>query len=132
MLHQLFRRGKSTPAKSFREALLHAVIGHWPHIRPAEIKEQKHFYSPATDTANLRKTSDDFVIAHSDKSTSGWHGAVNRLRCEIFYSGSFGARKTGGAEFLVRCGKNLRRIEPFCFSIKGADPPPDCCRGFPA
>src|SRR5258707_10959277 len=73
VLHQLFRRGKFPFAKSFGEAFLHPVIGDWPDIRPAKIKQQKHLHSPATDTADLRKTRDDFVIAHSENRAAGWH-----------------------------------------------------------
>ena len=76
VLHQLFRRGKFPFAKSFREAFLHSVIADWPDIRPAKVKQQKHLHSPPTDTAHLCKTGDDFVIAHSEKRASGWHGAV--------------------------------------------------------
>src|SRR4249919_1349627 len=68
VLHQLFWRGQFPFSKSFGEAFLHAVIGDRPHIRPAEVKQQKHLDSPASDTAHLRKTRDDFVIAHSEKS----------------------------------------------------------------
>src|SRR6266550_4936388 len=67
VLHQLFRRGKFPFAKSFGEAFLHPVIGDWPDIRPAKIKQQKHLDGPATDTADLRETRDDLVIAHSEK-----------------------------------------------------------------
>src|SRR5712671_604864 len=70
VLHQLFRRGKFPFAKSFGEAFLHAVVGDRPHIRPAQVKQQKHLDSPASDTAHLRKTRDDFVIAHSEKRAS--------------------------------------------------------------
>src|SRR5262249_39478883 len=104
MLYQLFRRGKFPFAKSFGEALLHPVIGNWPDIGPAKIKKQKHLDSPATNTADLRKTRDDFVIAHSENRSSGWHSAVDRLRCEILYCRSFGARKTSGPQFPIRCG----------------------------
>src|SRR5256885_10935003 len=132
VLHQLFRRGKFPFAKSFGEAFLHSVIVDWPDIRPAKVKQQKHLDSPATDTAHLRKTRDDFVVAHSEKRASGWHSAVDRLRREIFYSRGFGARKTGAAKLLIACDDNFCGIEPFSFSIKGADPTPDCCGGFPA
>ena len=131
VLHQLFRRGKFPFAKSFGEAFLHSVIGDRPDIRPAEVKQQKHLDSPTTDTAHLRKTRDDLVIAHSQKRASGWHGAVERLRREIFYCRSFRARKTSAAKFLIRCGENFCGVEPFCFWIKRADPAPDCCGSFP-
>jgi hypothetical protein len=91
VLHQLFRCGQFPFAKSFGEAFLHSVIVDWPHIRTAEVKQQKHLDSPPTYPAHLRKTRDDFVIAHSEKRASGWHGAIERLRREIFYRGSFGA-----------------------------------------
>src|SRR5258705_9345206 len=131
VLHQLFRLGKLPFAKSFGEAFLHSVIVDWPNIRTAKIKQQKHLHSPPTYAAHLRKTRDDFVIAHSEKRASGWHGAVECLRREIFYCRGFGARKTSGAKFLIRCGKNFCGVEPFCFWIKRADPAPDCCGGFP-
>src|SRR5215468_3645328 len=131
VLHQLFRRGKVPFAKSFGEAFPYSVIIDWPDIGPAKIEKQKHLDSPATDTAHLRKTRDDLVIAHSEKRASGWHGAVNRLGCEIFYCRGFGARKASGAKFLIRCGENFCGVEPFCFWIKRADPTPDCCGGFP-
>src|SRR3954462_10918588 len=110
MLHQLFRCGKFTFAKSFRETLLHPIVGDRPDIRPTKIKQQKHLDSPATDTAHLRKTRDDFVIAHSQKGASGWHGAVERFCREIFYCRSLRARKTSGAKFFIRCGKNFSGV----------------------
>src|SRR5262249_19566071 len=131
VLHQLFRRWQFPFAKSFGEAFLHPVIIDWPDIRPAKIKQQKHLDSPATDTAHLRKTRDDFVIAHSKKRASGWHGAVDRLRREILYCRRFGARKTSATKFLIRCGENFYGIEPFGFWIKRPDPAPDCRGGFP-
>src|SRR5258707_7770401 len=70
VLHELFRRGKFPFAKSFGEAFLHAIVGDRPDIPPAKVKQQKHLDSPATDTAHLRKTRDDFVIAHSEESAS--------------------------------------------------------------
>src|SRR6478736_2881120 len=76
VLHQLFRRGKFPFAKSFGEAFLRSVIGDRPHVRTAKVKKQKHLHSPPTDTAHLCKTGDNFVIAHSEKRASGWHGAV--------------------------------------------------------
>src|SRR5437762_7581200 len=91
VLHQLFRRGKFTFAKSFGETLLHPIVCDRPDIRPTKIKQQKHLDAPATNTAHLRKTRDDFVVAHSEKRASGWHGAVDRLRREIFYCSGFGA-----------------------------------------
>src|SRR5213595_3124964 len=132
VLHQLFRRGKFTFAKSFGETLLHPIVCDRPDIRPTKIKQQKHLDGPATDTAHLRKTRDDFVVAHSEKRASGWHGAVDRLRREIFYCSGFGARKAGAAKLLIRCDENFCGIEPFCFWIKRTDPAPDCCGGFPA
>ena len=92
VLHQLFRRGKFSFTKSFGETLLHSVIGNWPDIRAAKIKEQKHLDGPATYTADLCKTRDDFLVAHLDNRASGWNRAVNRFRREIFYCRSFGAR----------------------------------------
>src|SRR5262249_37581989 len=109
----------------------HSVIIDWPDIRPAKIKQQKHFDSPATDAAHLGKTRDDFVIAHSKKRASGWHGALKRLCREIFYRCSLRARETSGAKFLIRCGEHFHRVEPFRFWIKRANPGPDCCGGFP-
>src|SRR6476620_504839 len=120
MLHQLFRRRKFPFAKSFSEPFLHAVIGNRPDIWPAKVKQQKHFDSPAADTAHLRKTRDDFVIAHSQTRASGRHCAVERLHREIFYCRSLRAGKTSAAEFLIRCGENFYRVEPFCFWIKRA------------
>src|SRR6476646_7548685 len=70
VLHQLFRRWQFPFAESFGEAFLHSVIGDGPDIRPAKIKQQKHLDSPTSNTAHLRKTRDDFVIAHSEKSAS--------------------------------------------------------------
>src|SRR5512132_3908197 len=70
VLHQLFRRGKFSFAKSFGEAFLHSVIVDWPDIRTAEVKQQKHLHSPPTYAAYLRKARDNFVIAHSEKSAS--------------------------------------------------------------
>ena len=131
MCHQLFWRGQFSFSESFGEAFLHSVIGDRPHVRTTEVKQQKHLDSPPTDTADLRKTRDDFVIAHPEKRAPGWHGAIERLRREIFYRGSLGARKTGSAKFLIRCGENFCGVEPFCFWIKRADPAPDCCGSFP-
>jgi len=110
VLHQLFRRGKFPLAKSLGEALLHPVIGDWPDIRPAKIKKQEHLHSPAPDTTHLRKTRDDLVIVHSEKGTSGWHRAVERLRREIFYCCGFGTRKTSGAKLLIRLLRRLSRL----------------------
>src|SRR5262249_41897369 len=131
VLHQLFGCGKFPFAKSFGETFPDSVIIDWPDIRPAKVKQQKHLDSPATNTAHLRKTRDDFVIAHSQKRASGWHGAVERLRREIFYCRGFGARKTSTTKFLIRCGENSCWVEPLRFWIKRADPAPDCCGGFP-
>src|SRR6266550_2122050 len=131
VLHQLFRRRKFPFAKSFGEAFLHSVIVDWPDIRTAKVKQQKHLHSPPAYAAHLRKTRDDFVIAHSEKRASRWHCAVDRLRSEIFYCRGFGARETSGAKFFIRCGKNFCWVEPFCFWIKRANPAPDCCGGFP-
>src|SRR5512132_3830375 len=107
VLHQLSRRGKFPFAKSFGEPFLHSVIAHWPNIRTAKVKQQKHLHSPPTYAAYLRETRDDFVIAHSEKRASGWHGAVDRLRREIFYCRSLCARKTSAAKLLFWCGKNF-------------------------
>ena len=115
MLHQLFRRGKFPFAKNLGEAFPHSVIVDWPDIRPAKIKQQKHLDSPATNTAHLRKARDDFVIAHSEKGASGWHGSVDRPRGEILYCRGFGARKASGAEFLIWCGENFCGVQPFRF-----------------
>src|SRR4029450_3292540 len=104
LLHQLLRRGKFPFAKSFGEAFLHSVIVDWPNIRTAKVKQQKHLHSPPTYAAHLRKTRDDFVIAHSEKRAPGWHGAVDRFRREIFYCRSLRGRKTSAAKFLIRCG----------------------------
>src|SRR5438094_9709880 len=132
VLHQLFRRRKFPFAKSFGEAFLHSVIVDWPNIWTAKVKQQKHLHSPPAYAAHLRKTRDDFVIAHSEKRASGWHGAVDRLRREIFYCRGFGARKTSGAKFFIRCGKNFCWVKPFCFRIKRAAAAPDCLCGFTA
>src|SRR5262245_21373769 len=105
MFHQLFRRGQFPFAKNFGEAFLHPVIIDWPDIRAAKIKQEKHLHSPTADTAHLRKTRDDFVITHSEKLASRWHSAVDRLRRQIFYCRSFGARKTCAAKFLIWCGE---------------------------
>src|SRR4029453_3446660 len=96
----------------------------WPDIRPPKVKQQKHLDSPATNTANLSKTSDDLVIAHSEKRAARWHGAVDRLGREIFYCRRFGARKASGAKFLIWCGEHLCRGGPFRLWIKRADPSP--------
>src|SRR5438094_10344288 len=77
ILHELFRRGKFPFSKSLGETLLHPVISHWPNIRPPKIKQQKHLDSPATNAAHLRKTRDNFVIAHSEKRAAGWHRVVD-------------------------------------------------------
>src|SRR6266436_10025356 len=73
VLHQLLRRGKFPFAKSFGEAFLHPVIGDGPDIWPAKIEQEKHLNSPATDTAHLGKTRDDFIVAHPEKCAPGWH-----------------------------------------------------------
>ena len=131
MLHQLFRRGKLPFTKSFGEAFLYPVIGDWPDIQPAKVKQQKHLDSPATNTAHLCKPRDNLVIAHLEKRVSGWHRAVERLRREIFYCRSLCARKTSVPKFLIRRGEDFSGVESFRFWIKGADPGPDCCGGFP-
>ena len=128
VLHQLFRRGQFPFSKSFGEAFLHSVIGDRPDIRPAEVKQQKHLDSPTTDTAHLRKTRDDFVIAHSRKRAPGWHGAIERLRREIFYCRGFGTRKTSAAKLSHPVWRELLRGRAILFLDKARGPGPRLLR----
>src|SRR5215469_4870720 len=118
VLHQLFRRGQFSFAKSPGETLLHPVISYWPDVRPAKIKQQQHFDSPPANTAHLGKTRDDFVVTHSEKRTPGRNRAIDRLPCEIFYCRSLCARKTSAAKFFIWCSENFCGVEPFCFWVK--------------
>ena len=124
VLHQLFRRGKFPFSKSFGEAFLHPVISDRPDIRPAEVKQQKHLDSPATDTAHLRKTRDNFVIAHSRKRAPGWHGAIERLRREIFYCRGFGSAKDQRREVSHPVWRELLRGRAILFLDKARGPGP--------
>src|SRR5438874_4412474 len=93
-------------------------------------RKEESFNGPPTNPADLCQNRDDFVVAHLQKSATGWQRAVHRFRSEILYRCDFCTRKTRGTKRLVRCSENLCGIEPFSFGIQRADAIPDRSSGF--
>src|SRR5882724_10396364 len=75
-LHELFRRGKFSFAKSLGETFANSVIVHRPYIGPAEIEQEKHLDCPSANAAHGGETRNDLVIAHSDECAPRRHRGI--------------------------------------------------------
>src|SRR5437016_10719089 len=96
-LHQLFRFGKFSATECSRKSFTHTVIVNRPDVRPPKIEKKQHLDGPASNSANLDQSLDDFFVAHFRQSARAWNRPVDRFRGQIFDRSNFAPGKTGPA-----------------------------------
>src|SRR5260370_4595255 len=128
--HQLFRFGKFSLTKGFRESFAHAVIVHWPDVGPAEIEKEQHLDGPTPNPTNSDQTRDDFFVAHLRQSARARYRPVDRFCCQILDRGDFVSRKTGTARLFVRSVKKSPRIEILASRVESTHSFPNSCGSF--